>query len=456
MEGQISIGDQNSQQITQNSIEQPMSVQKTPKINYWVISAVFFIVILILVFIYFLLNKKQSSYLEVQKITPTPVATSPQVSVEPISIETIKLESASLGDPTTELFFAENDSMYSVKSDGLIRQLFKADGIVTRMTFLPGKNDVYFVTEKPEITEYYDQSTGKMSPITDPHAVSWVLKRDPQKIDKFVVPADYYMPDFGDMTRFENIYTKEGDSGGAEIILDRLDGSQPTKIGFLKEKLLETACEFTNCTKEKYHPHLFVSSFNGSFLLNAHPRGGGLGEQGIVISRDGSKIYKIDFYWYVSSAVWIDNNKLLSRDDKGSKLFIFNDNGTFETINIPNDIGNQFAQNTLSPDKKHLASLSYNVGPDNDYEISLFDTTTFEKKSVELIKFRTVDPNDMRVIGWNKDSSKLLYVVGNEVKIYDVNLGKNNVVATFKNWPPEWAGGMGKADVNRTRIFEIR
>jgi hypothetical protein len=217
---------------------------------------------------------------------------------------------------------------------------------------------------------------------------------------------------------------------------------------------LETACEFTNCTKEKYHPHLFVSSFNGSFLLNAHPRGGGLGEQGIVVSRDGSKIYKIDFYWYVSSAAWIDNNKLLTRDAKGSKLFIFNSDGTFETTIIPNDIGGQFRQSGLSPNKKLLALLSYNVGPNNDYEISLFDTTTFEKRSVELIRFGTVDPNAIRVVGWNKDSTKMLYVVGNEAKIYDLNSDKSNAIASLKEGAPEWVK-VNKAAFAQN-IFEIR
>ena len=55
---------------------------------------------------------------------------------------------------------------------------------------------------------------------------------------------------------------------------------------------------------------------------------------GIVLSKDGSKIYKIDVYWYGSSAVWISDNKLLAEDQKGSKIFTFNPDGTFQTHKI--------------------------------------------------------------------------------------------------------------------------
>lgn len=444
MENQINMGDQNNQQIDQNPINQPMVAQEKPRINYWAISIISLVAIFLLFFVWFFLGRMNQNNLTNR---PTQIPTSfltptASVSTEPVSVETIKLEPSSIGDSATELFFTEDDSLYSVKGDGLIKKLAKTDGNIVTIAFLPGKNDLFIQTEKPEIKQVYVKYLNKMVPMVDSHTACWIFRNDSQKLEKLVYSLR--LPDIGWMTRFEKVYTKENDSGGAEILLDKLDGSQPIRIGFLKEKLLETVCEFADCTKEKYHPHLFVPSFDGSFLLSVPGGGGGLGEPAVVVSKDGSKIYKIDFYWYVSAAVWIDSNKLLAQDQKGAKLFTFNDDGTFKTTNLSSGIGDNFSQNTLSPNRKLLAVLTNNP----NLEVSLLDTSTFEKRSVEIVKFGA------RVVGWNKDSNKLLCIDGDEAKIYDVSSGKTNIVASLKNGAPTWV--TSDRDAFATNIFEIR
>lgn len=62
MENQINVGDQNFQQIGQNSITQQVQIQKKSKINYWIISTVvFFLFLLGASVVYILSNNKSES-----------------------------------------------------------------------------------------------------------------------------------------------------------------------------------------------------------------------------------------------------------------------------------------------------------------------------------------------------------------------------------------------------------
>lgn len=61
MENQINVGDQNAQQIGQNSSSQPIQTPEKPKINYWVISTVFLFILLMAGSGWFVLNSKNKS-----------------------------------------------------------------------------------------------------------------------------------------------------------------------------------------------------------------------------------------------------------------------------------------------------------------------------------------------------------------------------------------------------------
>jgi len=314
MENQINVSNQNAQQIGQNPVNQPEQILEKPKINYWMISTIALVIILFGFFVWFFLNKtSKNSELNQTSQFPTPSAS---VSTIPVSLETINLSIQSIGDSMTELFFSENNVVYSAKNIGLVKKLGSLDGNITNILFLPEKKDLLIVTENPEKQkEIYDQATNKMIPVVDPHTAYWILKGDTQKVGKFpyTLSEPFPLRDIEEMTNFEQISVKENPAGGADILLDKLDGSIPVKIGFLKEKPLERqTCEIGNNCTEKYYPGFFIPSFDESYLLSRPPRGGGLGEPAIVVSKDGSKQYKIDFYWYVSAAAWIDNNKLLA------------------------------------------------------------------------------------------------------------------------------------------------
>jgi len=45
-----------------------------------------------------------------------------------------------------------------------------------------------------------------------------------------------------DMTQFEDITPKEDGNGGADILIDKLNGQPKEKIGYLKEAPVERRC----------------------------------------------------------------------------------------------------------------------------------------------------------------------------------------------------------------------
>ena len=450
----MNVSEENVQQNDPNRVSDPLHIPEKPKpgLNYWMVSTIMLLIVLIGLFVWFYFKYVGNNDSENQASNlPTP---SPYVSADPVSLETIDLNTQSIGDSVTELFFSENNTVYSTRNEGLVKKLSTLDGNITNILFLPGKKDLLIVTENPEVVEeIYDEATDRMVPVTNFHTAYWIFKQDTQKLEKFPYELSEPSPlrEIEDMTKFVKIYTNESKSEGVDIILDKLDGSSPSKIGYLKDKLLERqTCEVGDDCIEKYFPESFIPSFDGSFLLNSPPRGGGLGEQAKVVSRDGSKIYDIDFYWYTSSAIWLDNNKLLTQDRDRAKISSFNSDGTLETINVPNTVGEVFNQRTLSPNRRYVGVITYNP----NYEVGLFDVDSFQKTSIETIESGDVDPNGIRIIGWSNDSNKMLYVVGDSAKIYNRVTGKAYAVALLTNGAPDWV------KVNKMlfalNIFEIR
>jgi hypothetical protein len=382
----------------------------------------------------------------------------------PVRLETITLTN-NLDDSLSELIFSEGKLIYTTKLDGSSPKLLtEMDDYVTILRLLPNKKDLFIETEKPEVLrEEYDKPTNKMIPVMDFHTTGWILKSGSQKAEK--LPANSTLPvpidlrSIEEMARYEIVSTKPNSTGGMDILLDKLDGSPPTKVGVLTQKPLErNNCGYEIDTKGssacigKYAPSAYFPSFDGSYLLNIPHKGGGLGEPSLVVSKDGSKVHKIDFYWYVANAVWVDNNKLLTKDQNGIKIFTFNNDGTFTKKDLPeNIIGDQFNQPSLSPNRKLLASFAPNLS-----ELVLLDIDQLTKKSIdkESSPYQTFG-----VIGWNNDSTKLLYssfVESNskEIKVYDTKTGKASTVAKLAPEPQDWV------KVNRTTfgnaIFDIR
>ena len=82
MENQINIGNQNTQQIGQNPVNQPIQIPKNSKVNYWMISTILLIVILVLGGFYtYKITSNQSLRIEQLLNTPT---TSQNVQPSPI------------------------------------------------------------------------------------------------------------------------------------------------------------------------------------------------------------------------------------------------------------------------------------------------------------------------------------------------------------------------------------
>jgi hypothetical protein len=255
----------------------------------------------------------------------------------------------------------------------------------------------------------------------------------------------YLLSDAEKMTIFEQVTTSEDAEGGADLMLDMLDGTAQEKIGYLNTPPLEKrVCFFDGdeCT-EKFFPEAFISSFNGNYLLNKPSPGGGLGEPAIVITRDGAHKYLIPFFWHASSAVWLSENALLAQDQNGINVFTFNVTGAYTKNEITSQIGDSFSQNSLSPDKQHLGSISYNP----HYQIHVRNTTTFETIEVENIQHGSIDSGTLRIVGWNQASEKMLYVLDDEAKIFDLGTRRSSVIATLKTGEPAWAKS------NRLYIF---
>lgn len=87
MENQINVGDQNPQQVGQNPVGQPVEIQEKPKVNYWMISTILLIVILLGWSGFYVLNAGEQ--LKSQQATTEPPVKNTSTQ-QPITIEPIK------------------------------------------------------------------------------------------------------------------------------------------------------------------------------------------------------------------------------------------------------------------------------------------------------------------------------------------------------------------------------
>lgn len=439
-----------STQIPSNQQPSAPSNPRSSKKTLLIILGVFVLLITVGVGGYFIFQSNNASKTNPSsnvKSENNPTVNQPKSQVT--SFQTLSLSITNLNDPETELYFADANKVYKVSLDGSSPQEIASFPHKVGSVNALKNGDILISTGNSK----YEKVVNKGPQDADYKEISseyhyYIIKNDTkEEIDdkKYRVLLDL------ESGTGEKIYTKQLANGQAEILVDKLDGTPPTKIGLLKEKLLTTqVCEIGNNCLEKQHPDQFIASFDGKYLLNKPPGGGGLGVPGIVVSRDGSKAYKIDFYWYVSSAMWIGNNKLLTKAQDGKqKIFTFNEDGTFNESSLAQDLGGYFSQNGLSPTKEFLL-----VNSDNPVGISLFNLNkqthiTVEKKDKDkLIKqynFQDEIQIDPRInhlfgfLGWNRKGDKFAYSeqispfanteIDNpteirEIKIYDVPSGK--------------------------------
>ncbi len=459
MENQVDVSNQNTQKVGQNPVNQPVQIPEKLKVNYWMILAIILLIVLIggAVFVFLFSPFTQRG------IPLTHQSPSPKNELQNIILQTLAFSSTDLNDSETELYFSDANKLYKVSLNGSQPQEVAALPHNISTISILGNGTLLINTDNSKYEKVVNKQPG--DPDYKQVVVGygyWTLAPNSTKPEEIDEQKYQTLMRFKDNTNGGRVYTKELSNGQAEILIDRLDGSAPTKVGLLKEKLLSTqVCEVGENCLEKQHPKEFIPSFDGKYLLNKPPGGGGLGIPGIVVSRDGSKAYKINFYWYVSSAIWIGNNKLLTKAQDGKqKTYIFNEDGTFSESVLEQDLGGYFGQNGLSPTKKYL--LIDNANP---VGISLFDFDkakfiTVEKEDRErLIQQYSlqdeiqIDPRINHLfgfIGWNKKGDKFLYseqispfantetaekMEIREIKVFDVSAGKIYTVAKLHPHP---------------------
>ena len=71
MENQINMGDQNTQQIGQKPVSQPVEIPEKSRINYWVISTILLLAVVLLGGVWFLLNIKNGKIPSSQQTNST-------------------------------------------------------------------------------------------------------------------------------------------------------------------------------------------------------------------------------------------------------------------------------------------------------------------------------------------------------------------------------------------------
>lgn len=138
MENQINVGNQNSQQVGQNQINQPTPENKRWKANFWLISTFILFMILILgaIFVFFETKRQGSVFNRSQttRVTPSPPITT-SAPIFPIKVFDEAMDSERLdltkGEPAPcqpDFFDPKVNKFYKVKQNGTPSELYKIQG----------------------------------------------------------------------------------------------------------------------------------------------------------------------------------------------------------------------------------------------------------------------------------------------------------------------------------------
>jgi hypothetical protein len=434
---------------------------RSPKILTISLASLTILIVLAVSGYYFFWPKANLGLLQKEGITPTVTALQPPA---PLSFQTFTLTTTEINDPGTEFYFSDANKIYKVRLDGSTPQEITSLPRDISISLLPNE-DLLISMEVGRFVKNENKGPGEADykqilEEGEEENRFWLLKSNSASPVKITSERWSTLSQFKNAPRFERIYTQELPSGQADILLDNLNGSEPIKIGALKEKLVTPGCESASCPSKKY-PEEFSPSFDRSYLLNNPGGGGGLGESAIVVSGNGTKVYDIGFYWFVSSAIWLDSNVLLTKAQDGKqKIFTFNEDGVFNAEELREELGGNFNQNGLSPSRKLLAIE--NIDPAG---ISLFDfdkrqILTIEKENREKLIEQyglqdeiLIDPrinHSFTFLGWNRKGDKFLYAETiapfadtntgerleiREIKIYDVTTGKIHTIAKLNPHP---------------------
>lgn len=323
----------------------------------------------------------------------------------------------------SQLYYADENVLYSYKLDGSMPQkIAEFAGTIFQLKTIPSTNEVLISTvEKNAEGDYAPEKWAYWLWNTDTQSLQQISDSD---IQSALAKSNFE-------TTNERISLKESDNG-ADIISEKFDGSASQKLGHLGKLV---------------YPNL-IPSYTGEYLLVGPSRGGGgYGHPASVISRDSKKVYKIPFYWYVSSGVWINGNQLLTSDQDGKKLITINANGTFD-VEDASYLEEDFTQKGVSPSHKYLIMQNKSAKTLNLLNLEDKTTKTIDKVSIKDLKNdlpsdSTLGSVDIAVLGWDQTSENIFYGIFIEnqnlrshdrtyskvVKVYNVPTDKSYTVA---------------------------
>lgn len=344
--------------------------------------------------------------------------------------KTFTLGNNKLNDPETQVVFSDANKVYEVNLDGgrpdeiaSFPRNVNSIGVLKNGDILVDIDYGYYVKYNNDPDN--KQTRHKSTPEEEKNHYFLIKNNsDPVKI----TPNQYRLfEQANNNASNERITTKVLPSGTAEIISQK-PGSSPEAIGEMNRKLIYDGNEWGPPIYT--YPSGFYPSFDGKLLLNSPPGGGGLGQSSIVLSRDGQRSYDIDFYWFVSTAIWIDNNKILSIDQR-HPLGISTIEESGEVTRIPLkdiDLG-FFQQNQLSPDRKNIVyhEPRGTFEPPTDKTLSVFNIEEQNLVNISMVgENLNYKPRPGETIytgsaflGWNIKSNMILYSESTRVRSDD-------------------------------------
>jgi len=116
MENQINVADQNTQQIGQDPAGQPIQIPKKSKLNYWLVSTVLLLVILLIGAGWFIGNLKSKNQIIVT--TPTQVPNLIPTAVTGTVIPEVNYFTARSLDESEKIAFVKGNEIWTSDIDG--------------------------------------------------------------------------------------------------------------------------------------------------------------------------------------------------------------------------------------------------------------------------------------------------------------------------------------------------
>lgn len=363
--------------------------------------------------------------------------------------QTLEITNTSLNDAATSLYFSDGMKIFKQSLDGT-----KAVLIST----LPYYIEQIAVLSDESLLLKVDNSTYTKK--NEPSSPPYVMTKGASKY--FIVQPNSSQPreinsedrSYGHAISTvlspNKYYVVEKPSGQADIFTSHYDNTNPTKIGVLTNKYVKYGCMMGQGCPENIHPVSFFPSFDESYLLTGSPGGGGYGYSAVAVSRDGKRVYDFKFHWFASSAVWTGTNTLLTKDNNIQKFVTLNEDGSFSETPIIHTIEDSLYQKNLSPSGRNLVVVDQANRRIYLYDIDQLklDAGSFAmEKARKRIPFENPKRGDIEydVIGWNKNSDKILLSIAismpgedsntkmqtREVWLYDTNTEKITLVATL-------------------------